>query len=381
MRALVFIGVLLALWGCEGQVSAVQTRELTGRGGIALHEVLAGGEGFAHALGPRAFSFPEDHASHDAYRSEWWYLTANLNDDQGGRFGAQFTVFRQAIAPPNRIEALVQPSRWRTRQLFLAHFAITDVRGARHRSFERAARGAAGLAGVEVQPFRVWVDGWSLQSTGLSFLPLRLDVRTRSGLALELSLDATKPMVLQGDAGFSAKSAEAGNASYYYAYTRLAARGTLRREGELIDLSGSAWIDREWSTSVLGREHAGWDWFALQLVDGRDLMVYRVRRRDGRRNAFDTGSLVHPDGRSERLSSGDFVLTPQGFWTDERGTRWPLAWQLALPERGLLFEIVPVLEDQLMRTSLRYWEGAVDVRGSVQGVGYMELTGYGDEEK
>jgi predicted secreted hydrolase len=236
-----------------------------------------------------------------------------------------------------------------------------------------------GLAGAEAEPFRVWVDGWTLESEGDAFMPQRLDVRTASGLNLVLSLNAVKPMVLQGNRGFSAKSDEPGNASFYYAFTRLEAAGTLERDGESLILSGTAWMDREWGTSVLGPEHAGWDWFALQLSDGTELMVYRLRRRDGARDAYDAGTWVYRDGSSEHLETSDFELEPLDFWTDEHGTQWPARWQLVLARHGLTLEIEPVLSDQLMRTTLRYWEGAVDVTGSVNGVGYMELTGYGDE--
>ena len=256
---------------------------------------------------------------------------------------------------------------------------MTDANGQQHQAFERAARGAIGLAGSDDSPFRVWVDGWSLASEGETFMPLRLDVRTSEAVNLVLNLNAAKPMVLQGNAGLSVKGAEPGNASYYYAFTRLDATGTLERDGERYALNGTAWMDREWSTSVLGPEHSGWDWFALQLADGEELMVYRLRRRDGARDAYDAGTWVHRDGSSQHLQPDDFQLTPLDFWKDERGVRWPLRWQLVLAGRGLTLEIEPVLSDQLMRTTLRYWEGAVNVSGSLQGVGYMELTGYGDE--
>lgn len=375
---MVVVGVVLALGGCEEPTLIQGDSDRVERGGLALQDVLGGEEGFARALGPRELEFPGDHGSHDDFRSEWWYITANLEDREGHRFGVQFTVFRQAIAPP-RPDDNGAESAWRTRQLFLAHFGLTDVREGRHRAFERAARGAMGLAGAQAAPFRVWVDGWSLASEHESFMPLRLEVRTQTGVSLDLRMIATKPMVLQGDRGFSAKSAAPGNASYYYTYTRLAVHGDLESAGERVSLSGTAWLDREWSTSVLGEAHAGWDWFALQLDDGRELMAYRLRRRDGSRDAFDRGLLVQPDGSSEQLGVEDFDLSALDFWQDERGVHWPSRWELNLPRRGLSFRIEPLVRDQLMRTTLRYWEGAVDVTGSEDGVGYMELTGYGDD--
>lgn len=381
MRVELFLlfALVSGLGGCGERTGVDGRGERSGRGGLGLQEVMSGSEGFARALGPMTFRFPRDHASHDDYRSEWWYITANLHDDRGGRWGIQFTVFRQAIVPPAAMDVSPLRSRWRTGQLFLAHFALTDVSARRHQAFERAARGALGLAGAEAEPFRVWVDGWTLESEGDTFMPQRLDVRTGSGLHLVLGLNAVKPMVLQGNGGFSAKSDEPGNASYYYAFTRLEAAGTLERDGESLILSGTAWMDREWSTSVLGPEHAGWDWFALQFSDGTELMVYRLRRRDGARDAYDAGTWVYRDGSSEHLETSDFELTPLDFWTDEHGAQWPVRWRLVFPRRGLTLEIEPVLSDQLMRTTLRYWEGAVNVTGSMNGVGYMELTGYGDE--
>ena len=380
---IVIVALVSGLGGCAERTPVDGSAPRSGRGGLELQAVLSGSEGYARALHPMAFRFPRDHASHDDYRSEWWYLTANLHDESGRRWGVQFTVFRQAIVPPAAIDVSTRTesptdSRWRTGQLYLAHFALTDAGARQHQAFERAGRGAMGLAGTEARPFRVWVDGWSLESEGETFMPLRLDVRTPGGLNLVLNLNATKPMVLQGDAGFSTKGDEPGNASYYYAFTRLEAAGTLERDGESVALTGTAWMDREWSTSVLGPEHAGWDWFSLQLSDGQELMVYRLRRRDGTRDPYDAGTWVDLDGSSAHLETGDFQLTPLDFWIDERGVGWPVRWQLVLAGRGLTLEIEPVMSDQLMRTTLRYWEGAVNVSGSLRGVGYMELTGYGD---
>ena len=184
----------------------------------------------------------------------------------------------------------------------MGHFALTDVADNRHYHFERFSRGALGLAGAQATPFRVWLEDWALTGAEADLFPLRL--RAREGdIALDLTLDAGKPVVLQGDRGLSQKSAEAGNASYYYSHTRMPTQGTVSIGGRNFTVSGASWLDREWSTSALGPDQSGWDWFALQLDDGRELMFYRLRRKDGGMDSFSTGTLVEADGQTRRLRS------------------------------------------------------------------------------
>ena len=343
---------------------------------------LLGGEdpgGFARATAPREFRFPADHGPHPEFRHEWWYFTGNLRAPGGRRFGYQLTFFRFALSPgsPDR------RSRWATNQAYMAHFAVTDAQGNRFRHFERTGRGALGLAGAAAQPFRVWLDDWSAEGAEASTLPIRLRAAEQEA-AVDLVLDTTRSIVPQGNRGFSRKGAAPGNASHYYSMTRLATRGTLRVDGVSIPVEGNSWLDREWGTSALEKGQAGWDWFALQLSDGRDLMFYRLRREGGGTDPFSAGTLVLPDGSHRPLSPDDVRIEDLESWRSPKsGVRYPSRWRLRLPHEGLELEVLPRIADQELRTAVRYWEGAVGVRGTsrgepVEGEGYVELTGYGE---
>ena len=345
---------------------------------------LLGGEGpggFARATAPRDFRFPDDHGPHPEFRHEWWYFTGNLRAPGGRRFGYQLTFFRFALSPdlPDR------GSRWGTNQAYMAHFAVTDAQGNRFRFFERTGRGALGIAGATARPFRVWLDDWSVEGADASTLPIRLRA-AEGGTSVDLVLDSAGPIVLQGDRGLSRKGAAPGNASYYYSMTRLATRGNVLVEDTSLPVEGSSWLDREWGTSSLEKGQSGWDWFALQLSDGRDLMFYRLRRGDGGADPFSAGTLVLPDGSFRPLSPDDVRVEILEHWrSPESGARYPSRWRLRLPTEGLELEVVPRVADQELRTAVRYWEGAVGVRGTargkpVEGDGYVELTGYGETD-
>jgi predicted secreted hydrolase len=367
------LGVTL---GCRPE----RPRELAARLSVAESLRGAGAEGFAQALAPRAFHFPADHGPHPELRTEWWYYTGNLATAAGRRFGFQLTFFRNALAahPPERA------SPWATNQIYLAHFTLSDIEAGRFRSFERLERGAAGLAGAVASPFRVWLADWS--ATGPAAIPpLRLRAAAggeADGAAVDLTLSAGKPPVLEGDHGLSRKGPEPGQASYYYSLPRLPAAGTVRSGGSTFAVSGLAWIDREWSTSSLGRDQVGWDWFSLQLADGRDLMLYRLRRRDGSVEPASSGTLIEADGTSRPLRWSEVALEATGLWTSPRsGARYPAGFHLRLPALGLDLAVRPLLADQELDTSFRYWEGAVAITGTdhgapVSGSGYVELTGY-----
>jgi predicted secreted hydrolase len=344
---------------------------------VAVREPLAEDRaGFARAMAPRPFEFPADHGPHPDFRTEWWYYTGNLQTADRRHFGFQLTFFRVALAPTEQPRA----SAWATRQLYFAHFALTDTAASRFRAFSRTGRGALGMAGAEAAPFRVWIDGWSAEGAGAS-----PRLRASDGdVAIDLELSATKPVVLQGERGLSRKGPEPGNASFYYSFTRMPARGVVRLGAETLAVSGEAWMDREWSTSGLGADVQGWDWFAVQLDDGRELMVYVLRRRDGTVDPFSAGSLVAPDGAVRALGAGDVRVETLAHWSSPRsGVRYPARWRLTVPSAELRLDIEPRLPDQELRVNTRYWEGAVAVTGmagawSIRGHGYVELVGYGD---
>jgi predicted secreted hydrolase len=352
-------------------------------GRMSLVATLGGADtaGYARADRPRAFRFPEDHGPHPAYRTEWWYVTGNLADGTGRPVGFQLTFFRNSLAPTPPASS----SPWATSQAYMAHLAVTDTeRGAFH-AFERFARGAELLAGARARPFRVWLEDWVLEASGPeATFPLRLSA-AGGDVALDLVLEAGKPPVLQGDAGLSRKGPEPGNASYYYSHTRLPARGTVVLDDDTLTVTGAAWMDREWSTSVLTEGLVGWDWFALQLDDGWELLVYALRLSDGSAHPLSEGVLVDPQGTKRRLTWGSGVLVEAlGTWTSPHsGTAYPSTWRIQVPDRGWDFRVTPVLEDQELNLAFRYWEGSVAVTSfdgatPFSGRGYVELTGYGD---
>ena len=287
------MAALLGLMGC----SPVQEADTEG---LSLAVTLGGTDtaGYARALEARDFRFPADHGPHPDFKTEWWYVTGHLTSESGRRFGYQLTLFRSALAP----SAAASESVWSTRQAYMGHFAVSDIDGDAFYARERFARGAAGLAGATGDPLRVWLEGWSLEGTGKGDgFPLRLTASDDS-VALELTLEPGKGIVLNGEDGLSQKSAEPGNASYYYSLPRMPTVGSLRVGSETFDVKGSSWLDREWSTSVLGEGQVGWDWFALQLDDDREVMVYRIREADGSASPESEGALVGQDGTKTRLA-------------------------------------------------------------------------------
>ncbi len=385
--AAVVIGAALAVvafvvWPlANGAASRGRLPEAT----IAVGVALDSGDlaGFARARGPRPFSFPDDHGPHPEFRTEWWYYTGNLETAAGRHVGFQLTFFRTALAPPDRGASVGGASAWRASQLYLAHFALTDTAGGRFHAASRLSREALGLSGARAQPFRVWLEDWSAESDVASGFPVRL--RAAAGdVAIDLVLASGKPVTLQGDRGWSAKGPEPGNASYYYSFTRMPARGTVRVGGESLDVSGLAWMDREWSTSALHRDLAGWDWLALQLDDGRDVMVYQLRRRDGAPDPHSAGTLIAADGSTRPLAREDATLEVLDHWTSAASrVRYPSRWRLTIPTADLALEITPRLAAQELIVGTRYWEGAVRVQGMaggrpVSGRGYVELVGYGE---
>jgi predicted secreted hydrolase len=370
------VGVVAVLAGCAEQDAAASPET-----GLSLVETLAGPDtaGYARAMEPRDFDFPADHGPHPDFRTEWWYVTGNLSSASGRDFGFQLTIFRSALAPTTP----ESPSGWATNQAYMAHFTVTDVAGERFLAYERFARGAAGLAGAERDPLRVWLEDWTLEAGAPGTFPLRLSAGA-DDVELRLSLAEGKPPVLQGERGLSRKGPDPGNASYYYSHTRMPAEGTLVMDGDTLSVGGAAWLDREWSTSALSDGQVGWDWFALQLDDGWDLMIYRLRRADGGADPLSDGVLVDPAGGRTRLRWGaDVTLQETGTWgSPVDGARYPSGWRIRIPERRWDLTVEPRVPGQELDLSFRYWEGAVTARGTgeggrpVAGHGYVELTGY-----
>ena len=335
--------------------------------------------GYRRAQTVRDFSFPADHGPHPGFKNEWWYVTGSLSGPDGTPYGYELTVFRFALTPPADapVAQVAASSGWRTNQFYMGHFALTDGKNETFHAVERFGRGGAGLAGAQADPFRVWLEDWSMRSVGPDTFPVRLRARGDE-VAIDLTVRPEKPMVLQGDRGLSQKGPGSGNASYYYSYTRLGTEGTLVSGGDTVAVSGQSWLDREWSTSALGPEQEGWDWFALQFEDGRDLMYYQLRNTDGTASRFSEGVLVGPDGSTTRIARDQVTVEVLDTWTSPDGTHtYPVEWALRIPDENLDLRVEALMPNQELDVSVRYWEGAVRVKGSAAGRGYVELTGYG----
>jgi predicted secreted hydrolase len=335
----------------------------------------ASGEGYAAVVPGRPMVFPADHLPHPEHRIEWWYLTGNLRDAQGRHWGVQWTLFRTRLRPGE------DAGGWASSQLWMAHAALTTPAG--HRVEQRYARGGIGQAGVALASgrFAAWLDDWRWQAGGASPFPAQLDFSV-GGATVRLQLSAETPLVLQGEAGYSRKSAQ-GQASYYYSQPHVRLRGEAVVDGQPVALSGAGWLDREWSSQPLADNQQGWDWFSLHLADGHALMVYRLRHDDGAH--WLSGSWIAPDGRSRTLGRDEIrlevletrpVRTPTA--SDPAATRrLPLAWRIGLPGLGRRWTVRALQDDQWMGGRIPYWEGVVLVDGGAGGVGYLELTGYG----
>ncbi|HML78951.1 lipocalin family protein [Geobacter sulfurreducens] len=280
--------------------------------------------------------------------------------------------------------SVARDSRWGAGEVWMAHLALTDVAGRRFRHAERLSREALGLAGAGGRPLRVWLEDW--QAVEVAARPWAVRLTGNGGdWGIDLTLRAVKPEVLNGAGGLSRKGGEPGNASYYYSLPRMETSGTIRAGGMTFTVSGLSWLDREWSTSVLAPDQAGWDWFALHLSDGRDLMYYRLRRRDGTTDPASAGTIVAADGSYRHLAAAAATLETLSWWSSPAGgARYPSRWRLRIPAEGIDLDIVPRLTDQELFTTVRYWEGAVEVRSNtgkgIAGSGYVELTGYGDQD-
>ncbi|MBC6934888.1 MAG: carotenoid 1,2-hydratase [Chloroflexi bacterium] len=359
----------------------------TGGGTISAEAVLAGAAadtgGFAQATDPYAWSFPADFGAHPAFQTEWWYYTGNLKTADGRHFGYQFTIFRRALAPPSSPVTLTggAASEWRADQIYMAHFALSDVAGGRYFHQQRFSRGGAGLAGAALEPvYRVWLEDWQVVALEPAARRTRIYAHA-DDFGVELVMDQLKPPALHGDNGLSPKSDEPGSASYYYSLTRLKTAGEIVVNGETFQVSGASWKDHEFSTSALGADAQGWDWFGLQLDDNRELMLGQIRMTDGSREPAFGGLLVEADGSTRYLSAEDFSIETTATWTSPHtGAVYPAGWNIAINTGAEQLEInlTPLLADQELHGGggVDYWEGAVAISGGAAGYGYAELTGY-----
>jgi predicted secreted hydrolase len=334
------------------------------------------------ALPGYQYRFPRDHFSHPSYQTEWWYYTGNLSTGDGRQFGFELTFFRFR---PNDSSGKTEPNRvWFPGEIYIAHFAVTDIADRRFYHLERVNRAGPGLAGVDEGQGRIWNGNWSAR--WLSFQPIRQQLQAVSANArLVLTLNSLKPIVIHGKNGVSQKGPKPGEASHYYSLTRVAASGTLSFEGRNFEVSGLAWMDREFFSSVEGDPVAGWDWMSIQLNTNEEVMLYRLRLNDGTVSGYSSATFVDAGGKSEFLDSRQFSIQPLQTWrSPATGAGYPVAWEIELPSKQLRLRLTAAATDQelINKTTRNYWEGAVRYTGSesgtaVTGVGYLEMTGYG----
>jgi len=320
------------------------------------------------------YEFPRDHGSHDGYRTEWWYYTGNLTDKDGRPFGYQLTFFRRAM-PPDQVKTL--PSKWSITQLYLAHFAVTDLSNRQFHFAEKISRAGLGKAGAESGRLNVWIDRWRAESpTGSDH---HLLTATDGEFTIQLDLSPEKPLVLHGTNGISRKGEGAGQASHYYSFTRLDTKGQLTIGKESFEVTGTTWMDHEFGSA---------DWFSLQLDNKTEVMLYRLRRADGTADPVSSGTYVDREGKGHHLTIGDFSLEPSSEWTSPTSkARYPQKWKLTIPSKQLSLELTPRMAEQELTTKkstqVTYWEGTIEVNGvaaekPIKGHGYMELTGYAE---
>jgi len=359
-----FVACLLAVTACLVQAQSVDPYQTLRQGGAGFAEVTPG----------RVFTFPADDLPHPGYRIEWWYLTGNLTDEAGRRWGIQWTLFRSQQSPEP------DPGGWSSHVVWMAHAAVTTPDG--HRHARRYARGGVGQAGVELKAGRwqAWLDDWRLAARGEAMFPAELQFDA-DGAQVQLEVASSTPYVLQGRDGFSQKSAQ-GQASYYYSQPHLRLTGAIMVDGQRVAVRGDGWLDREWSSQPLADNQQGWDWFSLHLSDGHALMVYRLRHDDGQH--WLSGSWVTPEGKSTTLGPQDIALevlerrdvkTPTQAQPDQVRAL-PLRWRVSLPGRGNSWVVDALIDDQWMGGQFPYWEGVVLVNDGRDGTGYLELTGY-----
>lgn len=343
--------------------------------------------GFEVADGSHALTFPDDFGAHPDFRTEWWYYTGNLDTTEGRHFGFELTFFRVGLLPPT-VE-LPSDSQWYDRNLYFAHFAVSDISSQRFYAYERYSRpgppvparpGPGGLAGAQSDPYRVWLEDWSVTEMKSGVYRLRA---SQAQITLDLILSDEMGVVLHGEYGYSRKGKNARNASYYYSQPRLRADGFIQVDDNQYPVSGLAWKDHEFSTSLLDEDQVGWDWFSLQFENGSALMLFQLRERDGSISTSSSGTFITANGIPQPVQNTDFEINVLDEWRSPHTDGvYPAAWTIKLNEPRCVLDVVPWMDDQEINfPAVTYWEGAVHVEGNCNGIpargnGYVELTGY-----
>lgn len=333
---------------------------------------------FARAIAPRNWEFPRDHGAHPEFQTEWWYATGNLAGTGGAEFGYQFTIFRRALTPLPPSNS----STFATRDVYLAHVALSDITAGNYYHAQMLRRPAAGMAGASTTSLQAWVGPFRIDPEGDG---ARIQIRA-ADFACDLHLRPAKPIVFHGEGGLDQKGSAPGQASYYHSMTRLNTTGTVTVGGRSVEVAGLSWLDKEFGSNTLGVGQVGWDWFSLQFDDGTELMLYGLRLSGGGYDAESGGTFVGADGATQRIGLKDFAIDPLATWRSPRtGANYPARWRIRVPAVQLDIEVTPRMPDQEMTSdgdsAFSYYEGSVAVTGMRAGVpvtalGYVELAGY-----
>lgn len=353
-----WLGVLVMLFGLLQALAG----NLAAQGFAGMGQTAAG---FATPNPAYRFNFPADHGPHADFRIEWWYLTATLKGTDGTEYGAQWTLFRTALAPGDG-PGFASP------QLWMGHAALTTPQV--HLFAERLGRGGVGQAGVVASPFEAWIDNWQMlgrAAPGDDALSAIAVTASGEGFSYDLSLQANGPIVAQGDQGYSVKSA-AGQASHYYSQPFYTVSGTIMLGKDRIPVTGEAWLDREWSSQPLAADQTGWDWFSMMFDDGARLMGFRLR--DGAAG-YTSATWIDADGTPSPMPPDALRVTPLRRVT-VAGRDTPVVWQIELPQKAVDVTLEALNPQAFMATTVPYWEGPVRITGSHSGRGYLEMTGY-----
>lgn len=379
-RILVTLLVLVALIALVAfSLTPSQSMTKSGRASVEwMGSDAAITQPFKTVMGSTPLKFPRDLGAHEDYQTEWWYYTGNLESDAGRPFGYELTIFRRGLTP-GLVQAAASDSQWRSNQVYFAHFTVSDIASQTFYPAGRFSRGAAGLAGAQAKPYQVWLDDWAIQE----LQPGRVQLKAKANdMAIDLVLEQTLPPVLQGDRGYSVKGSEPGNASYYYSIVQQRTKGKITVKDETFTVTGTSWKDHEYSTTALSAGVEGWDWFSLQFKDGSALMLYSLRRKDGTTSEQSSGTFIAADGVTQHLNKEDWTVKVLSTWkSPNSGAMYPAQWQIAIPKLDETLTVKPYMPNQELNISTTYWEGAVQVSGqqsgqSIQGKGYVELTGY-----
>jgi len=319
-----------------------------------------------------SLKFPNDFYYKEGYRVQWWYFTGHLFDREGREFGYELTFFVAGV------QTRAYKSNFGVDNIYISHFALTDVAGKRYYFSEKADSGAYGFAGAAANDLKVWVADNKAEGTTERIHITAID----KDRTLKLELTPAKRVVLNGQKGFSRKSEDSpAIASWYFSYTDLNTEGSIKIGEKTYSVRGKSWFDREISSGRMGKGEKGWDWFAIQLDDGREVMLYIMRKADGTADKFSSGTFVYRDGRYKHLNIEDFSITESRHHKSaSTGALYPSQWEIKIPGEGLALKVTPLLEDQefvaTASTGNYYWEGTCRVEGSAAGRAYVELTGY-----